>query len=84
MEFIASIGLNAVDLTGHFFRSYPEIPQNSDLFRLKRRALELGLNISWTDVRNDFVNPDPDLRKADRDLIRKWLTVLSKLGATII
>jgi sugar phosphate isomerase/epimerase len=84
MEFAAEIGLNAVDLTGYYFHSYPEIPQNSELFRLKRRALELGLNISWTGVRNNFVNPDPDSRKADSDLIRKWLTVSTKLGASIM
>lgn len=84
MEFAAEIGLNAVDLTGYYFPSYPEIPKNSELFRLKLRALDLGLNISWTGLRNDFVNPDADLRKADRALIRNWLTVSSKLGASIM
>ncbi|REG79584.1 sugar phosphate isomerase/epimerase family protein [Algoriphagus antarcticus] len=84
MEFAAEIGLNAVDLTGYYFPSYPEIPSNSELFPLKRRALELGLNISWTGIRNDFVNPDADSRKADRDLIKKWLTVSSNLGASIM
>lgn len=84
MEFAADIGLNAVDLTGYYFPSYPEIPSSSELFTLKRKALELGLNISWTGVRNDFVNPDKNSRKADRKLIRKWLMVSSKLGASIM
>lgn len=84
MEFAADIGLNAVDLTGYYFHSYPEIPENSELFQLKRRALELGLNICWTGIRNNFTNPDAALRKADRELIRKWLGVSSKLGATIM
>jgi sugar phosphate isomerase/epimerase len=84
MAFAADIGLDAVDLTGYYFPSYPEIPKNSELFRLKRKALELGLNIPWTGIRNNFVNPDPDSRKADSDMIRKWLTVSSSLGATIM
>jgi len=84
MEFAAEIGLNAVDLTGYYFPSYPEIPPNSDLFQLKRRALELGLNISWTGIRNDFVNPDADSRKMDRKMIKKWLKVSSNLGASIM
>lgn len=84
MEFAADIGLDAVDLTGYYFPSYPEIPQNSELFQLKRKALELGLNISWTGIRNNFANPDAALRKADREMIREWLSVSSKLGATIM
>jgi len=84
MEFAADIGLDAVDLTGYYFPSYPEIPTKSELFRLKRKALEFGLNISWTGIRNDFVNPDGNSRKVDRDMIRKWLTVSSNLGASIM
>jgi len=84
MEFAAKIGLNAVDLTGYYFPSYPEVPEDSELFRLKRKALELGLNISWTGVRNNFVNPDTTGRNTDRELIRKWLTVSSSLGASIM
>jgi sugar phosphate isomerase/epimerase len=84
MEFAAQIGLEAVDLTGYYFPSYPDIHANNELFRLKRKALELGLNISWSGIRNDFVNPDAVARKADSDMIRKWLTVSSKLGASIM
>ena len=84
MEFAASIGLDSVDLTGYYFSSYPDPPMNSELFRLKRKALELGLNIPWTGIRNDFVNPDANSRKVDRDRIRKWLEVSSTLGATIM
>ncbi len=84
MDLAANIGLDAVDLTGYYFPSYPEIPKNSGLFRLKRKALELGLNIPWTGIRNDFVNPDADARKADSDMIRKWVTASSNLGATIM
>ncbi|MDA0196694.1 MAG: sugar phosphate isomerase/epimerase [Bacteroidetes bacterium] len=84
LEFAADIGLDAVDLTGYYFPSYPKVPTSDELFQLKRKALELGLNISWTGIRNDFVNPDATLRKADSDLIKEWLIVSSKLGASIM
>ena len=84
MEFAADIGLNSVDLTGYYFSSYPEVPKDTELFSLKRKALELGLNISWTGVRNNFVNPDAAGRSVDKELIRKWLTVSSSLGASIM
>jgi sugar phosphate isomerase/epimerase len=84
MEFAANIGLDAVDLTGYYFATYPEIPTNNELFELKRKALDLGLNISWTGVRNDFVNPDVESRNKDKEMIRKWLKVSSSLGATIM
>lgn len=84
MEYAADIGLNAVDLTGYYFNSYPQIPPDTELFRLKRKALTLGLNISWTGVRNNFCQPDPALRNQDLELINKWLRVSSKLGAAIM
>jgi sugar phosphate isomerase/epimerase len=84
MEFAANIGLDAVDLTGYYFPSYPEVPTDRELFRLKRKALELGLNIPWTGIRNDFVNPDAVARKADSNMIREWLGASSSLGATIM
>lgn len=84
MEFAASIGLDAVDLTTYYFSSYPDTPENKQLFALKRKALELGLNVPWTGVRNNFVNPDAASRKADGEMINKWLAVSSTLGATIM
>ncbi|WP_163377791.1 sugar phosphate isomerase/epimerase family protein [Cyclobacterium sp. SYSU L10401] len=84
MEFAATLGLNAVDLTGYYFSDYPEIPDDKTLFQLKKKALQLGLNISWTGVRNNFVNPDKNSRASDIELIKNWLQVSSKLGASIM
>ena len=81
MEFAAEIGLNAVDLTGYYFPNYPEAPSDVYLFKLKRKALELGLDISWTGVRNNFAVPDSDSRQKDIQLITKWLTISAKLGS---
>lgn len=84
MEFCAELGMDAVDITGYYFSSYPEIPSNKELFALKRKALDLGLDIAWTGVRNNFVTPDINIRNTDKELIKNWLEVSSKLGATIM
>ncbi|MGC9344944.1 MAG: sugar phosphate isomerase/epimerase family protein [Bacteroidales bacterium] len=84
MEFAADTGLDAVDMTGYYFSNYPSPPADSEIFEFKRKALQLGIDIPWTGVRNDFVNPDDEARKADRDLVRAWLKVSSKLGASIM
>jgi len=84
LEFAAKIGLNAVDLTGYYFSDYPEIPDDKTLFELKKKALALGLNISWTGVRNNFVKPEKTARASDIEMIKDWLKVSSKLGASIM
>lgn len=84
MEFAAKIGLDAVDITGYYFSSYPDTPNNNELFPLKRKALELGLDIAWTGIRNDFVNPDSTMRKQDIALVKEWLVASSSLGASIM
>lgn len=84
MEFASNLGLDAVDLTGYYFSSYPNIPDNNTLFQLKRKALELGLNITWTGVKNSFITADKNARLSDIELIKNWLEVSSKLGASIM
>lgn len=84
MEFASNIGLNAVDLTAYYFSSYPDLPEKSEIFTLKKRALELGLNISWTGVRNNFVTADVEARNADREIIKDWLAISSAIGASIL
>ncbi|AZQ59176.1 sugar phosphate isomerase/epimerase [Maribacter sp. MJ134] len=84
MEFAADIGLHAVDLTSYYFSSYPNLPDKAEIFALKKRALELGLNISWTGVRNNFVTADVAAREKDRQMIKDWLAVSSQIGSTIL
>lgn len=84
MEFAYELGLDAVDLTSYYFSTYPQIPDDKTLFQLKKKALQLGLNITWTGVRNNFVNPDRTARQSDHDLIKNWLEVSSRLGASIM
>lgn len=84
MAFASEIGLNAVDLTSYYFSSYPKLPEKLEIFALKKRALELGLNISWTGVRNNFVTADVVARKKDREMIKDWLQISSELGSFIL
>jgi sugar phosphate isomerase/epimerase len=84
MEFASDIGLNAVDLTAYYFPSYPKLPKKPEIFTLKKRALELGLNISWTGIRNNFVTADEEARKADREMIKEWLGISSAIGSSIL
>ncbi|WP_438977558.1 sugar phosphate isomerase/epimerase family protein [Polaribacter sp.] len=84
MEYAANIGLDAIDLTGYYFNSYPEAPSNKELFDLKRKALELGLDISWTGVRNDFATPNLAKRNNDIEMIKNWLQVSSLIGSPIM
>ena len=84
MEFAADIGLNAVDLTAYYFSSYPKLPKKDEIFALKKRALELGLNISWMGVRNNFVTADTEARARDLKMIKDWLEVSSSVGSSIL
>ena len=84
MEFASEIGLNAVDLTAYYFSSYPRLPKKTEIFALKKRALDLGLNISWTGVRNNFVTANVESRKNDREMIKNWLDISSMIGSSIL
>lgn len=84
MEYAAETGLDAVDLTGYYFSEYPKVSPDQELFALKRKALSLGIDISWTGVRNNFVTPDRASRANDRQLIEDWIVASSKLGAPVM
>lgn len=84
IEFCAETGFDAVDLTGYYFPGYPQTPSDEYLFHLKRKAHRLGLAISGTGIRNDFVQSDPSARAADEALVKKWIETAAKLGAPVI
>ena len=81
LEFCAAHGFEAIDPTGYYFPGYPAVPSDEYINKFKREAFYLGLDISGTGIRNDFVNPDPELRTADIKLIRAWVEVAAKLGS---
>lgn len=80
LDFCARYNFDAIDPTGYYFPGYPEPPSDEYMNEFKRKAFLLGLDISGTGVRNDFANPDPAVRKADIEMIKKWIEAAAKLG----
>ena len=81
LDFCAEQGFDAIDPTGYYFPGYPAVPTDAYINDFKRKAFLLGLDISGTGIRNDFVNPDPERRAADIELIRRWIEAAAKLGS---
>ena len=84
LDFCAVQNFDGVDLTGYYFPNYPQVPSDEYIYHIKRKAHLLGLEITGTGIRNDYTNPDPEKRKADVQMIKKWIEVASKLGAPVI
>jgi sugar phosphate isomerase/epimerase len=83
-EFCAKHDFDSVDLTGYYFPGYPNAPEDSYLFKLKRHAFDLGLEISGTGVRNDFATADKAVRAEGVQLLKTWIEVAAKLGAPVV
>ena len=84
LDFCAENNFDAIDPTGYFFPGYPEVPSDEYINKFKRRAFQLGLEISGTGVRNNFASPDPGKRAADVQHVKEWIEVAAKLGAPVI
>ncbi len=84
LEFCSSVGFDGVDITGYYFKGYPAVPSDDEIYRVKRKAFGLGLAISGTGVRNDFTWSDPAQRKTNVDLVLKWIEVAAKLDAPVL
>jgi sugar phosphate isomerase/epimerase len=83
-DFCAKLGFDAVDPTGYYFPGYPAAPSDAYLYRIKRRALLLGLDFSGTGVRNDFVSGDKERVRSDIALVKTWVEVAARLGAPVL
>src|SRR5205807_8007128 len=84
LDYCAEQNFDAVDPTGYFFPGYPKVPQDKYLNDFKRRAFQLGLDISGTGVRNDFATPDKGRRAADVQHVKEWIEVAARLGAPVL
>ncbi len=80
LDFCAIYNFDAIDPTGYYFPGYPEPPGKEFINEFKRKSFLLGLDISGTGVRNDFANPNPAARKADKQMIKKWIEAAAMLG----
>ena len=84
MEFCATEGFDAIDLTAYYFPGYPQVPADEYLFNLKRKAHQLGLQISGTGIRNEFVEADKIKRDEQVTFVKNWIEAAAKLGAPVI
>jgi len=82
--YCARHGIEALDATGYYFPGYPKAPADEYLRNLKREAFLNGVTIFGTGVRNDFSVPDAAARENDVRLVKGWIEVAAKLGASVI
>ena len=83
-QFAAETGFMGVDLTAYYIPGYPEVPDDSTLFDIKRMAFLKGLAITGTGVRNDFTLEDPVKRAEQVQLVKDWIIASAKLGAPYV
>ena len=84
IEFCAAEGFDGIDLTGYYFPGYPEVPSDEYIFRVKRKAHQLGIGISGTGIRTEFGVVDKQKRTEEISFVKKWILVAAKLGAPVI
>ncbi len=84
LDFCAANNFEGVDITGYYFKGYPQVPPDDYLFGIKRKAFGLGLEITGTGVRNDFTVADKTKREQEVVLVKKWIEVAAKIGAPVI
>jgi len=80
MEQAHRMGLDGVEV----LHVQMESEENTYLQRLKRRAFELGLDIYCLSIHQDFVSPDPEVRRQNIDHTLRCIEVAYKLGAPSI
>ena len=80
-RFARATGFAGVDLTAYYIPGYPDVPDDSVLFGIRRSAFRLGLALSGTGVRNDFTLSDPKELEKEVQLVMAWVVAAAKLGA---
>ena len=84
IDYCASQNIDGLDATGYYFPGYPKVPSDEYIFDLKRKAYLNGVTISGTGVRNDFTLTDASSRRGHIALVKDWIEVGEKLGATFV
>jgi sugar phosphate isomerase/epimerase len=84
IDYCAEHNIDGVDLTGYYFPGYPNVPTDEYIYNLKRKAYYNGVSISGTGVRNDFTLADASSRKGHVQLVKDWVDVGQKLGASFV
>jgi sugar phosphate isomerase/epimerase len=84
LDWCYSAKIKGFDPTGYFFPTYPEVPSDDYIVKLKNKAAQLDITITGTGIRNNFASPDPKIRAEGIELAKKWIVVASKLGAPVL
>ncbi len=84
LEVAARAGFDGVEVTGYYFPDYPQKPDDELIYAVKKKAFQLGLDISGTATNNNFCEPDVDKRREMIKKVKTWVDVGEKLGAPAI
>src|SRR5215471_15329304 len=84
IDYCAEHNVDGLDATGYYFPGYPKVPSDEYIYRLKRKAYLNGVTIAGTGVRNDFTLPESARRQGEIQLVKDWIDVARKLGASIV
>ncbi len=84
VDFCSEHRLEYLDATGYYFPGYPLAPPDEFVYALKRHAFVNGVGISGTGVRNDFAVSDEARRARDLEMVKRWIGVAQKMGASVI
>ncbi len=84
LEYCAELEFDALDPTGYFFPGYPDRPDRKFINEFKRRAFQLGIEISGTGVRNDFATSDKAVREEGIQVVKQWTEVAAEMGAPVL
>ena len=80
LEKAVEMDLDGVELTAYYFPALDD----ACLYKIKRRALGLGLEISGAAIGNNFCQPDPAKRDEQVALVCAWIGLAYKLGAPLL
>ncbi|HKE29985.1 MAG TPA: sugar phosphate isomerase/epimerase family protein [Bryobacteraceae bacterium] len=84
IDYCAAHGIDGLDPTGYYFPGYPQVPPDSYLFNLKKKAYLNGVTLSGTGVRNDFTSADPAVLKPQIQLVKDWVVAAGKMSAAFV
>jgi sugar phosphate isomerase/epimerase len=84
LAYCAKNEIDGVDLTGYYFRGYPDVPTDENIYSIKRAGFLNGVSITGTGVRNDFALTDASSRRGHIQLVKDWIDVAAKLGSDMV
>ena len=84
LTYCAKQQIDGVDLTGYYFKGYPNVPSDETIYATKRAAFLNGVSITGTGVRNDFALTDASSRRGHVQLVKEWIDVAAKLGSDMV